>query len=162
MIRQSTATLPEPHEGATGIDRADDPLLASGETKLIIARLTRHLWQANLARSPSSVFYDLYGRMTNPRPGDPVVVIDIVMSNNPEYHDHGVGYLVLSRTEWCETHAEWTRLKAEEGYSDDDRTSEREVWYVQYGPAPADVCRWVNCQVVTIPNTATADQFVKE
>lgn len=159
-------TLPEPHEGVAGTDRAGDPLLVSGETKAIIARLTRHLWSANLGRPPHTLYYEQYERMTAPRPGDPVVVLDTVtMTRHPDYRryqDHGVGYLVLTRTEWWTTHEVWEQEKAEDpSLTDDDRMIEREVWYVQYGPDPADVCRWVNCQVVAIPNTATPGQFTK-
>lgn len=148
-----TRDLPEPREGVTGIDRTGDPLVTSDAAKPLIARLTRQLWSACLSHGPrDSVYYDQYQRMVNPVRGDQVVVYDAVIGPDPDRIRWGVGYLVLSRREWWDTHEDWEQMKVEDpDLTEEDRRIEREVWYVQYGPSPGQVCRWVNCKVIAIP-----------
>lgn len=140
---------PQPREGISGALRpADDPLM-TGLGSVLVADLTAQLYKASHSGS-SPHLSELFHRMSAPEVGDRVVVRDSIRSD-PETRFQGVGYLVAARVEWATSERQWLEEKARYGLFDADRVVEREVWYVQYGPDPYDVCRWVNCTVLAIP-----------
>ena len=143
----------QPHEGITGTARsAEDPLLTPVGSDLVL-QLTRHLYGASISTVPSS--QELHRRLTSPAVGQPVAVLDAMYQRSPDTRWKGVGYLLETRREWWTTDAEWAaeqRAQLHDGYlADEERMVEPAAWYVQYGPEPADVCRWVNCQVLALP-----------
>lgn len=156
MIKRApmAMTYPEPHKNVTGIDRAGDPLVSLEDDVVpirdLIGALAHHLYSVVLAPRTSNA-EKLHKRITNPRPQDRVVVLDSVRRRDPDSY-RGVGYLIAHRAEWWTTDEEWERQKSNgEVYPDEPRPAEPDAWYIQYGPAPADVCRWVNCTVLAVP-----------
>jgi hypothetical protein len=139
----------QPHEGIQGTERSGDGLLRLDNTSArdVIATLAYHLYMATLVGHAASMVNDLRERMTNPQVEDLVVISDARSNQIPE----GVGYLVAHRAEWWTTDEQWEADKAESSLADEDRMVERDAWYVQYGPNPADVCRWVNCLPLAVP-----------
>jgi hypothetical protein len=82
------------------------------------------------AHAPAGKNY--FDRMNSPQSGD--LVFEYMMRDP----NHGIGYLVEKRRELVWPDAEDER----------DREITEEVWYVQYGQNPEDVCRWENCGFV--------------
>lgn len=142
----------QPHEGVRGEERPEDPVLTmTPAQKRILAIAVKELWRASLVNAPSA--QERFDRMTHPRPGDYVVVGDILsgwMHRDGDNFDKGVGIFLGDRDEWWTTDEQWARDKAEDGtLTDADRMVDH-AWYVQYLP-DASVCRWVNCDVLAIP-----------
>jgi hypothetical protein len=150
--------MKQPHEDIIGTDRGDDDLLsldmrAVAHRDALIA-VVQHLWTATMVGNPAPVVERMSARMRSPQPGD--LVIEPAMSRPRRDLDtriKALGYLIEKRTEWWNTDEEW---EVEEGYGDERPTDE--AWYVQYGPDPADVCRWVNCKFITVP---ISEEFAK-
>jgi hypothetical protein len=141
----------QPHEGITGTERAGDPLLTE-DGSMVATELMGMLYSAVLVGNPAPKVQEMYDRINKPSPGDAVVVFDAIYSRNADNKHKGTGYLIGVRAEWGNTDAEWERDRAEDdSLTGADRWVEREAWYVQYGPEPADVCRWSNCRVLAIP-----------
>jgi hypothetical protein len=112
------------------------------------------LYRASLSNTPACA--DLHQRLTHPTVGDPVIVLDArhawVRDHTADAVWRGVGYLVARRAEWWTSDEEWERaIRDGEVFEDEPRMVERDACYVQYGPDPADVCRWVNCDVAAVP-----------
>jgi hypothetical protein len=146
---------PEPHEGIAGIDRSGDWLLSLDERAVAhrdaLAGLSRHLYDACLVGNPAPKVVEMRERISEPAPGDFVWVLDAVGHRDVDTRVKGTGFLVAARREWWTTTAEWERMLADdERYADDERDTDM-AWYVQYGPDPADVCRWTNCTVLVAP-----------
>jgi len=144
----------QPHEDVTGFDRSDNDLLSLDERAVAhrdaLIYLLGHLRSACMVGHPAPVVERMYRRMRSPRSGD-LVVAYMANMRDPNNRLKGFGYLIEKRVEWWETDAEWETTKAEDGYlTDADRLTE-EVWYVQYGPDPADVCRWANSDFTMVP-----------
>lgn len=148
-----TGLWPQPHEGVTGVDREDallslDPAMVPLRT--VLAATADHLYRACLTGTPSPRVARMYERITSPQPGD------LVIEDSARYRSsrqagalaRGLGVLVTKRREWAVTDEEWEKDAAEYGY--DERSTDI-VWYVQYGPAAVDVCRWTNCDFMAIP-----------
>lgn len=104
--------------------------------------LARCLCEAVLVDNPCPKVEAMADRMLNPQVGDLGVVTDAL------YREvwwggwqHGVGYLLAHRSEPV---PEWDDLESPEGgpFSNPGE----DVFYVQYGPDPEDVCRWVNAE----------------
>jgi hypothetical protein len=155
--------LPQPHEGVTGIDRSGDWLLSLDEGAIVhrdvILELAGAVHRASWVGSAAPAVEALRDRVRDPRPGDLVWVLDGALSRDVDTRVKSLGFLVVCREEWAATDADHERLWVEgqhEVYDDRaaydaDRFVEHEAWYVQYGPGPADVCRWTNCTVYSAP-----------
>lgn len=156
---------PQPHEDVKGTERTRDDLLNLTEPamhrRVAILNIARELWRAALQGAHSESGRDLYQRMTNPGIGD--LVVETVGMRHPLKRDSQgdvravtcFGILLGSRTEWACTDEDWQRYR-EEGAADgypmpDDSRMTTEASYVQYGPAAADICRWVDCSLVALP-----------
>jgi len=136
-----------PHAGVNGDVLSDDEFVAGGN-KLEVGRLANLLWAMTLVGNPAPRVSEQHWRMRSPRDGDRVVVLDATYGMQPERIAKAVGYLVGTRDEWTDSDEDWEASIADE-FDDQERMTER-VWYVQYGPDPSDVCRWTNCNVVSI------------
>lgn len=144
----------QPYEGVTG-QHLDDDLLSLDDRALTHRRalvvLARNLRDAVQVGQPAPIVQRMGHRLRTPRPGDLVVETSrAIWGRHPEDYLKGLGYLVDKREEWWTTDEEWEREKAEEGFPDDERATDV-AWYIQYGPDPADIIRWTNCQFMTIP-----------
>lgn len=152
-------TLLQPHEGITGTDRAGDPLVDLDEAaatgiRAVVAHLVDQLHRATLT-GRSDALADLRQRMLLTQIGDLVLILDSIHARDVDTHVKGFGYLVARRREWWTTDERWQADLAEHGGGDEydlERLVEPDAIYVQYGPAPADICRWVNCTVVAAPS----------
>ena len=166
-------TFPEPMEGITGTDRDDDLLSLEDEAfprRMIMAGMARCLREATMVGSPAPVVQRMSGRMRDPQPGDLVIETSTFYSRDEDTRLKAMGILVAHRVEWWEKDAEWDAQVEEEraAYEEflrgpyshpgdepfDPSQCERSTdhaWYVQYGPGAGDICRWVNCEFMTIP-----------
>lgn len=147
----------QPHEGVAGTDRSGDDLLSLDERALparfALIAMARHLQTATLVGNQAPIVKEIYQRITNPRVGDLVVESSLgVWTTDPHRKVPAFGYLIEKRREWWHTDDEWSALLAEDpdAYGDDPRPTD-EAWYVQYGPAPSTVYRWVNCSFLAVP-----------
>lgn len=147
----------QPHEGITGTERTEDDLLDLSDKALarrdIILRVADNLWAATLVGQPAPKVREMYERMNKPQPGDLVWVPDGAMSRDPDRRAKSFGVLLAERVEWWTTDEQWDAYLAEERQHDPDFSDERrtdQAWYVQYGPQPADVCRWTNCMIKAV------------
>lgn len=146
---------PQPHEGVTGAERSG--LLArllgldeaSLEVRFFVVQLADHLWDATRVGEPAPKVSRMYDRINAPQPGDLVAEMSAVYRQEAR----GVGILLVDRWEWWTTDEEWQREKAEDADLTDDDRSVDHAWYVQYGAAPDDVCRWTNCSFSVVPTT---------
>jgi hypothetical protein len=149
--------MKQPHEDITGIDRSDNDLLSLDERAVahrdLVINLVGHLRTACMVGNPAPIVERMAKRLRSPQPGD-LVVAYLADMRKPDNRLKGFGYLVERRREWWETDEEWARIKAEEGYEDDSERTTDDAWYVQYGPAPVDICRWTNCDFTMVPAQA--------
>jgi hypothetical protein len=146
--------MKQPHEDVTGTDRAGDPLISLEDGHLpvraALATMSRHLSNATLVGDPAPVVERMSQRLRTPQAGDLVIEQHAAYMRRESWWN-GFGYLVEHRDEWWTTDAEWEQLKREdESLTDKDRMIDH-AWYIQYGPAAVDVCRWVNCSFRVIP-----------
>lgn len=155
--------MKQPHEGIEGQDlRHLGHLLclsdeAQAHRSLIVS--TAHLvMNACLAINPTPNQQRIDHRLRNPRVGDLVFEESSFWGSYRKGHPQegnawckGFGFLIEYRYEWWHTDEVWEqRLADGEVYPEEDRPTDR-AWYVQFGPEPDDVCRWVNCSMVAIP-----------
>lgn len=148
--------MKQPREDITGIDRSADDLLSLNMRAVAhrdaLVAVAHHLRTATMVGNPAPVVERMATRMRSPQPGDLVVEPTMARSRRDlDTRIKALGYLIERRTEWWETDEEWEQIKAEEGYEDDEERRTDVAWYVQYGPSPEDVCRWVNCEFMTVP-----------
>lgn len=165
---------PQPREGITGSDRRDDLLSledAAIPRRLVMAGMAKALLNATMVGQPAPIVKRMYARMRDPQPGDLVIELSTMWSRDEDTRIKGMGILVAHRQEWASTDAEWSEYVAEEkraydedfktgpyyrpedGEFDADEMCERitdHAWYIQYGPAAADICRWTNCEFVAV------------
>jgi hypothetical protein len=151
----------------------DDNLLSLEESAVavrkLLAGLAGVLMKATLVGQPAPIVRRIHERMHDPQPGDLVLETSTMYRHADDWYK-GCGILLEHRVEWWETDAEREAQVAEEraahedflrgpyahpGDADepwepDERTTDH-AWYIQYGPQPADVCRWVNCDFIAIP-----------
>lgn len=156
---------PQPHESVSGIKRTRDDLLALDEAamqrRVVILQIATELWRSALNGAHTESGRALYERMANPRMGD--LVVETVGMRTPLGRDSEgdaravtcFGILLGERTEWACTDEKWREYQAEaesegEPLPDDSRVT-TEAAYVQYGPEPGDICRWVNCSLIALP-----------
>jgi hypothetical protein len=156
--------MKQPHEDIAGTDRTGNDLLslepsAQAHRDALIA-LTRHLHTATLVGNPAPVVQRMCERIYSPQPGDLVVESSAGMhSADPKRRATALGYLVEKRREWWHTDEEWEQYKTEDGFVTDDDRMVDTAWYIQYGPNPGDIFRWVNCSFLVVP--VDPDEFDK-
>jgi hypothetical protein len=177
-----TGNWPQPYEGIAGDDASWARGLLSLDEDAVPYRdallvLTRHLGTATLVGGPAPVVRRMGDRMRHPRAGDLVASSYALMSRDPDTRIKGLGVLLCpERREWAETDAQWeARCAAERaailGNSDytpeeaddlitaitgeDNRATELS-YYIQYGPAAGDICRWHNDDCVMVPVSAVS------
>lgn len=142
----------------TGTPRHTDPFLgAATEVRDALAYTAWHLLRAGWTGRMAPVTEKMVDRVTHPRPGDLVYIPDSLRRRAPDGHRRkGFGYLIVARWEWWHTDAEWQQSIADgEWGADDDRPTDK-AYYLQYGPNPFDVCRWVDCECRLIPHLPTS------
>lgn len=145
--------MKQPREDVTGTLRDQDDLLSLDERAMpvreALVALARHLSTATGVGNPAPVVAAMNARLWKPVVGDLVVEVTAIMRRRRPDDDwyRGFGYLVEHRTEWMHTDEAWTEVADE---WDNERPTD-EAWYVQYGPDPADVCRWTNCDFLLVP-----------
>lgn len=138
MEPTSNANLPDAREGIVGRDLDPNGILSlqddQVETRKLITNLARNLYSACLCAITPKL-QEMFQRLDNPQPGDLVVGASIPDSQK---NYRGFGLLLAHRHErvWLEYEQEWTR---------------EDVWYVQYGPAAIDICRWTNASFTVVP-----------
>ena len=141
--------LLEPHEGITSTRRDGQPLVTKAGQQVAITVMPM-LWSAALVGNQAPRVVELYKAMQEPKAGDGVVVLDFAY--RPEFDERTVGYLVAHRErEWGTSAEQWEKDCAEDSFlTEEDRWVEQDVYYIQYGPNPLDICRWTNCKVLSI------------
>lgn len=144
MIEESAArAAAASQESVLGVDR-DDELLSLDDAAIprrdALITLTLRQWNVYAeAASWDPEVAPRYERMKYPQVGDLVVEhTRAARSSDPIRRQRGFGFLLAER---IETMAD----------SDPDDPTMETAWYVQYGPAAGDVCRWVNCEFLTVP-----------
>jgi hypothetical protein len=173
-MENGAQTHPQPHEGIRGTDREDDLLSleeAAVPRRMMMGGMAKCLRDAVLVGNQAPVVRRMWERMKDPQPGDLVIETSTFYRRDEDDRIKAMGILVAHRVEWWQTDAEWAaeveqeRAAYEEflrgSYSQpgdgpfDPSTCVRttdHAWYVQYGSAAADICRWVNCEFIMIPS----------
>lgn len=161
MTDGTNARYPQPHEGIAGTDRTSDDLLALDDQaiarRLLMIGTAAALHSAVLVGNPAPKVSELYARMRVPEPGDLVMEVATPYRRSPDIQIKGFGILIACRDEWESTDEEWAEQVA--GDSDLDPNRDRfhdHAWYIQYGNAAEDVCRWTDCEFIAIPTDSRA------
>jgi hypothetical protein len=159
-------TYPQPREGITGTLRDADDLLSIDEKAIprraAMIGLAMCLQSACLVGDPAPRVARMGERIRNPEVGDLVVESTTRGGYIGNGNEMAFGILLAHRTEWAHTDQAWqdelareteeaTRLGLQ-GYEHEHRPTD-DAWYVQYGPQPDDICRWTNCDFITIPTS---------
>jgi hypothetical protein len=133
-----------------GVDRPDDPILTASQGMRDVYTMTalQTYCLTGYARSPIAVA--LNWRAEHPVPGDLVYVTDAVYSKDEDHRAKGLGYFLLGRMEPIMSAALW---QADSAQWDGHDCPMEDVFYVQYGPAAVDVCRWHNASCRALPYT---------
>lgn len=151
--------MKQPHEDIRGQDltHLGDLLCLGDEAQahrsLIVS--TAHLvMHVCLALNPTPNQQQIDHRLRHPRVGDLVFEETSFWGSYRKGHPlegnawcKGFGFLIDERVEWAHTDEAWEQLEEEHG---GNRPTDH-AWYVQFGPSPEDVCRWVNCSMIAIP-----------
>lgn len=120
--------------------------------RAVIAGVAGCLQAATMVGHPAPIVAAMATRMHHPVIGDLVMETATPWRADADWY-RGFGILVGHRREHTHTDAQWAAEVAEWGdaalTSSGERPSE-EIWYVQYGPAAGDVCRWHNAGFLTI------------
>lgn len=152
----ATTRYPQPREGISGVERTEDDLLNLDDKavarRLLMIGTAKALRTATLVGNPAPVVAEMWARMQNPRPGDLVMESGTPFrKNDPDAQIKGFGILLAHRDEWASTDEEWAAVCAEDEDVNPEERFHDHAWYVQYGPAAEDVCRWTNCEFIAIP-----------
>ncbi|WP_125789758.1 hypothetical protein [Amycolatopsis sp. WAC 01375] len=147
--------MKQPRQDVTGTDRSDLSLLSLEEPALgaraALVAMAAQLRTACEVPDPVPVVHRMYERMTAPAPGDLVVETGTAVAHTGTDLVTAFGILVEHRQEWTTTDEQWqAETHRDPRLTAQDRVSE-DTWYIQYGPAAEDVCRWVNCTFMTLP-----------
>lgn len=147
--------LPDHHAGIQGVDRADD-LLSLEDSALAhrdaLTTVAFHLHGAMLVGNPAPKVRGMWERVREPQIGDFVVEVTRGhYSKDPDLRRKAFGVLLATREEYTTTDAQWAELIAE--YPEEDERLTDTAWYIQYGSAGRDVCRWTNCRFYMVPIT---------
>ena len=166
---RTAKSLPQPREDVTGMDLTGSMLLSLREPAAVhreaLITVTRHLRDSCMVGNPAPVVRRIWQRISHPEPGDLAVANEVLHGcGDDDYHLKGFGVLLAIRDEWAETDADWAafcdserRAAEADGFtadmivSDENRAEEHGVYYLQYGPEPVDVCRWVNSACTALP-----------
>lgn len=155
--------MKHPREDATGTDRSGDPLVSLDDALLPVRDALFgagwNVYKAVHVGNPAPMVAKMQQRISDPQPGDYVGIGDTAYKRDlpDDTRAQRCGYLVAIRDEWMHTGEEWQenlRVNAEDsimGWGPEERPVERGVIYVQYGPEPGDVCRWVNASAFVVP-----------
>lgn len=162
----------QPHEDVIG-EQNDHPLLsledATFTSRLFVADMAKALqWTSSVASNTGGTYAKrLYERSRgNPKRGDWVIESSTGLYY-PERMPLAMGLFLLDRWEWAETD-EVHAAGIEQEHADHEDFLQRHpditdypfvpeqravdhVYYLQYGPKPADVARWENCAFFVIP-----------
>lgn len=151
-------TYPDHREGIAGRQLDPNGLLSLDEhargAREALTTVWRHLYSACLVGNPAPIVAEMYAWMKRVKPGD--LVIEWAMGTSPRVDPNlrlmALGYLIEHRDEWAESEADWKAFAVEDPASatEDNRATDH-AWYIQYGPDPADVCRWTNCNFMRVP-----------
>jgi hypothetical protein len=149
-------SMKQPHEGVRGSDRTGNDFLSTDQRAIfhrdITIALARHLYTALRVGDPAPVVQRMYLRITAPQIGDLVVeTAKGFYSSDSDTRMKAFGFLVERRREWWHTDEEYAELIADGGLDAADPRPVDEAWYLQYGPAPGDICRWVSCSFIAVP-----------
>lgn len=142
-------------------DRTGDPLVTGDRATVeMLVRVAYNAYrQMGSTHNAAPCAQALSKRIMNPKPGDPVYVPDSLRRRASEDdREKGIGYLVVRRVEWTHAGEQWAEVGSEWTDYGSPRPHE-EVFYVQYGPAPVDICRWGNASVLAIPYS---DEMMRE
>lgn len=155
-MAEPMTSYPQPHEGVAGVERTEDDLLSLDDKavsrRLLMAGMAQATYRATLVGNPAPSVAQMWARMKEPRPGDLVMETTSRFRGDPDTTIKGFGILVVHREEWASTDQDWAAEVAREPGIDPIRDRFHEdAWYVQYGPQPEDVCRWENCDFVSVP-----------
>lgn len=152
--------LPQHREGIVGTLREDDDLLSLDERaiprRMMMAALAMVLQRTTLVGDPAPVVARIGERIRHPEPGDLVVETSRFYRKTMDVEAFGI--LLDHRREWLQTDEEYNQQLVDDGDLNPDWRGEGHAWYVQYGPKPEDICRWVNCLFITIPTDANFGQ----
>lgn len=149
-------------ERLTGIDRTGDPLLSPDEAVVPFIRLLlSSQWYANylygMANAPIGVRWQK--RRRSPQPGELCYVTD--HAGNPRSDDDTIrkafGYFLGEQQEPIYSEEVWQEVRGQY-YGRQDCPTE-DVFYIQYGPKPGDVCRWENASCQAIATRAISDEL---
>lgn len=146
-------SYPQPREGIVGIKRDDD--LLSLEDSAIQHRTLIQLLAWELHSATLRYGNELGDRIRRPQTGDLVIETTrgVIAAARGTPMPEAFGYLLGRRVEWTETDEEWAQIVAEQRLSAGEKRWTDDVWYVQYGPEPEDVCRWLNCSFAAVPSS---------
>lgn len=152
------ATYPDHHEGITGRPLDPDGLLSLDMRAVpgreAVAALAKHLMTACMVGRPAPIVAAMGQRLRTPAPGDLVIERGRGMSRRSDLDTRikALGYLIEHRDEWYDSAADWRAFELEDpDNATEDNRSRDHAWYIQYGPDPADVCRWTNCDFLMVP-----------
>lgn len=147
----------QPHEDIVGIDRSGDWLLSLNKKAVAhrdaLIAMAAHLYAATLVGNPAPVVRRMADRIRVPQIGD-LVVEDGARypRRDPEgTRRTGFGYFVARRVEWAESDEDYAAYLVKEPSEVDYPRGTDTAWYVQFGPEPQRICRWVNCSFITVP-----------
>lgn len=152
--------MKQPHEDILRPADVDTRLLGFDDAALdfrdAICALASHLYLSCMVGNPAPAVLEKQQRMLRLEPGDYVVESSDLWrrwgSTDAADRAHRFGVLLERRDEWGQTDEEHRRALADgEIDADEERWVERNVVYIQYGPSPEDVCRWVNCSFIVVP-----------
>ncbi len=151
----------QPHEDIVGIDR--DDWLLSLDLRAVAHRdalraMAHHLHVACLVGNPAPNVQRMYERISRPQ------IDDLVVESSSFYRrrslddaawlDHrtkAFGILLEHRREWWQIDEDWQREITEDPDLAGDGRMTDHAWYIQYGQAAVDVCRWTNCDFIMVP-----------
>jgi hypothetical protein len=149
-------------ERLLGTDRTGDPLLSLDEACVPWRRLLiSSQWWANylhgIPYAPIGV--DWQERQRKPRPGELCFATDHAIS--PDADDKLIaksfGYFLGEQREPIYDDETWAEVQDQ--YDDRKDCPTERIFYIQYGPAPDDVCRWENAQCQVIATRAISDEL---
>lgn len=145
------------HTRPAGVDRTGDPILGRMMDPAVLAAVMNIVWYSHYLTgyNASPIGKALADRHHHPRVGDLVMVPDAMrvrgetVEERADTRAKGWGYFLGEFREPVYDDATWARVADQ--YDGEPNPTER-VFYVQYGPDPADVCRWENASVVAVPH----------
>ncbi|GAA0583122.1 hypothetical protein GCM10010172_80190 [Paractinoplanes ferrugineus] len=149
--------------------RPGDPLLVGDQAVVdVIVKVAYNACrQMGSTHNAAPCAQALSERIYHPKPGDPVYVPDSLRQDE-DGRRKGVGYLVVARTEWWHSDEDWLAPNPDDPWGSSfaqwtldeplvwdplthPKRPKEDVFYVQYGPDPGDICRWENASCYALP-----------